>query len=304
MTNRELLRPIHDLEGYRILRRDPGIWRGALEEVCSMHGLDAQALAQIPSGTHIVHRAGDRIIKLFCPLWPEDFISERAALSRASGLPVPELMAEGTLESWRYLVMTVVAGIPAKETWKSLEKEDQVEVLRELGQALFRIHSLPSVPELEQDWNAFMHERAASAVEHNRPPNEEWRRWILDRLERLDEPPSPDVLLHADITDEHVMISDRGGHWGMTGLIDFGDAMMGHPCYDLVAPLCCLCFGNPGLAEVLVESSGLEMDVRLREHVTTLCLLHRYGRIGDFLARSRAETPREFERALFSSWGG
>jgi aminoglycoside phosphotransferase (APT) family kinase protein len=56
-------------------------------------------------------------------------------------------------------------------------------------------------------------------------------RALLDR-EWLGSTPAPgrDVLLHGDLSAEHVLIAPAGGH--VVGLIDWADACLGDPAYD------------------------------------------------------------------------
>jgi hygromycin-B 7''-O-kinase len=44
------------------------------------------------------------------------------------------------------------------------------------------------------------------------------------------------ALLHADLTSSNVMIGNSGGRWNVTGSIDFADALIGAPVYDLSPP--------------------------------------------------------------------
>ena len=108
------------------------------------------------------------------------------------------------------------------------------------------------------------------------------------------------VLLHADITAEHVLLTQTEDAWTINGLIDFGDAKVGHPHYDFLAPIAELTFGEPKLTQVLLEAYGLKLDRPTRESITTFCLLHEFGRLADFLRRHPAPNPPAFCRAL---WG-
>ena len=118
--------------------------------------------------------------------------------------------------------------------------------------------------------------------------------------ERIHEPGFDPVLLNADITDEHVLVVNRNGYWRFSGVIDFGDAMMGHPHYEFVAPLVCLTLGEPPLSQTLVESYGLELTPALAERLTTYCLLHKYGRLGDILERCPVSSGEDLYSAM---WG-
>ena len=80
-----------------------------------------------------------------------------------------------------------------------------------------------------------------------------------EAVDGFSEPPFVPALINADITEDHVLLAERDGCWGISGLIDFGNAMMGHPYYDFAAPLAFYTFGRPSLSRTLVEAYGLEL---------------------------------------------
>jgi hypothetical protein len=76
--------------------------------------------------------------------------------------------------------------------------------------------------------------------------------------------------------------------------------MMGHPSYEFIAPLAFYCFGDPPASRALLEGYGLDLTPEVADRLTTYCLLHKFGRIGVFLARHPAADGAAFHRAL---WG-
>jgi hygromycin-B 7''-O-kinase len=294
-----LLPSVSTIDDYRRIRRDEAIWLPAMRELCRRQRLDPETLARQGFGTHVVYRAGDRIVKLYVPLWLEDFRAERAALKPLRGLPVPELLAEDELEGWPCLVLSVVPGVAAGEVWPTLDGDARRGLAREIGSLMRRLHEQAPVPELAIDWNAFVEERIAVAEEFH-AVEEPWRSWIRSRLAVFREQPSTPVLVHADITEEQVLVREGPGGWTVSGLIDFGDAMMGHPHYEFIAPLAFFCFGDPGVSRALLEGYGLRPTRDLEESLTTWCLLHRFGNLSVFLAKHPAASGEEFHRAL---WG-
>jgi hygromycin-B 7''-O-kinase len=295
-----ILPAVAGLDEYRAMKRSEGIWDAARKALCERHGLLPDAFTRFPTGTHVVFGSDSHVIKIFSPLWPEDFVAERAALSAISGLPVPGMEAEGELEGWPYIVMTRLPGIQVKDLWEGFDDRTRRSVLEQLGSMLAGMQDLPAVPGLEVDWDEFIGRGMVAAPVHHAPLEAHWAEWIGERLEGFDEPPFDPVLLHADITDEHLLLSEIAGRWTVTGLIDFGDAMNGHPLYELVAPLCCMCFGRPGLAGALVRSAGLDPDAELRRRLLAYCLLHRFGTIHSFLERFPVPDGPSFEKALFA----
>jgi hygromycin-B 7''-O-kinase len=153
--------------------------------------------------------------------------------------------------------------------------------------------------ELATDWDAFLDDRIAESDQHHHASGG-WLHWIRQRLSGFSEPAFEPVLLSADITGDHVLLTRQDGCWCITGLIDFGDAMMGHPHYEFIAPFVCFTFGSPHLTWQLVASYGLAFTRDLADRLTTYCLLHRYARLDDFLECYHVEDGREFWRAL---WG-
>jgi hygromycin-B 7''-O-kinase len=239
------------------------------------------------------------IIKLFCPLWEEDYRVEKIALAYVQDLPVPQIVGEGEVEGWPYLVISHVPGVPAGAVWETLPLAEKREVVAQLGRLMRRLHEHPLPAELPDDWEAFIQERIAEAEGHHDMPNP-WRRWIQQRVQAFREPSKERVLLNADLTEDHVLLTRHDGEWRIGGLIDFGDARIGHPFYDFVAPLAFYTFGLPELSLALLDGYGLAATPPVRDALTTYCLLHEFGRLRHFLARFPAADPAAFYQAL---WG-
>jgi hygromycin-B 7''-O-kinase len=297
-----LLPRITSLDEYRAVYAVPETWLPAMREIATRHGLPGPAVQQ-PLGTHVVFGFGDRgggpIVKLFCPLWPADYQSEQISLAHQRGLPVPRLLAQGEIEGWPYLILSRVEGVPAVEVWPALGPEEKLRVVRQMGAFMRRLHQQPLPTGLPADWPTFLAERLARAEAHHDAP-EPWRKWIRERIETFVEPPFDPVLLNGDLTGDHVLLVRRRGAWQMSGVIDFGDARIGHPFYEFIAPLAFYTFGQPALSRALVEAYSLEPSPALLDALTTYCLLHEFGRLSDFLAQHPAGSPAQFETAL---WG-
>lgn len=305
---------LEDQEVYRRLHRETAVWSAALRVICQRHGLDATALRRADTGSHIVYltrartnpRArrreephDDRVIKLFAPFWRADAIAERQALQTISGLPVPEVLGVGDLEGWPYLVLRVIPGRPARELWRDLGMPDRLAVIRDLGDFMRGLHEQPTIPELATDWNAFLEQRRQRCAEHHRV-DEPFRSWVAQRVDSFVEPPFDPVLLNADLTEDHLLLVERAGRWRLSGVIDFGDAKLGHPHYEFIAPFAFLTLGVPQLSHALLGAYGLDDTEEIRSRLTTYCLLHEYGTLDAMLQRHRVTDGVAFEAAL---WG-
>jgi hygromycin-B 7''-O-kinase len=87
------------------------------------------------------------------------------------------------------------------------------------------------------------------------------------------------VILTGEYTPFNLMTDRRTDH-ALTGMIDFGDTMIGYHEYDLLGPSVFLCEGNPVLVQSLLHGYGyLKNDINpsLRRRLMTLQILHRYS---------------------------
>ncbi len=294
-----LLPCISSIEEYRHVYADRDTWLPAVTELARRHRLPGPAQRET-LGTHVVFGFGDLILKLYSPLWAQDFQAERAALRHLRGLPAPEIAAEGELEGWPYLVLTRLEGTPASMVWSSLPLEGKRGIIRQFGALIARLHQHALPGDWPDEWHAFIRERLERAEEHH-GLGEPWRSWIRQQLAGFREPPLAPVLLHGDLTDDHLLLVEREGGWKLSGLIDFGDARLGHAYYDLIAPLACYTYGQPELSLELVRAYGLEPSRPVLDSLTRYCLLHEFGKLGDCLARFPADSPQAFYRALWGS---
>lgn len=294
-----ILPTIQSDDAYKQVYQDTDLWLPAMTQICHRHHLDATQLHRTTLGSHIVFRTGNLIIKLFFHLWLEDYEAEAIVLAHLRDLPTPQIVAQGWLEDWPYLIITAVPGTPALELWPTLTFAQKEDIVTQLGQLMRRLHEHPPLPALATDWDAFLAERIANSPTHHRVA-EPWQSWIQKRLASFRQLSFTPVLLSADITEDHVLLSEENGRYQITGFIDFGDAKMGHPYYDFIAPFAFYTFGYPKLTEALVSAYGLKTTPEVQEAMTTYCLLHEFGGLADFLERYPVQNEAEFIKAL---WG-
>ena len=287
-------------EDYRRHYEDDEFFISGVSDICLAHGLSTETLKRERFGSNVVFGVDGAIIKVFNNLWAEDFVAERGALRCLSALPVPQILAEGSIGNWPYLILSVLDGIPSGDVWDRLQHQAKVDVLGQLGALVRRLHAQAPTPEIRNNWAVFIGERVEGAQAHH-GMDEPWKSWLQSRLSQVIPHTETPVLLHADITSEHVLLVERDGSWSINGLIDFGDAKVGHAYYDFVAPIAELTFGEPNLTRVFLESYGVTLDRPTMEGITTLCLLHEFGTISDFLERHPAANPQAFHDALWST---
>lgn len=284
------------LEAYRKIYRDQEIWLPAMRKICARHGYDPDTLEFAPPGTHVVFRVmGDRYIKLFAPLWPGSFTVEKVVTKRLESepaIPSPRWLEEGEVGGWRYGVLGAVRGEPLGEVWARVSKKDRMRVAGQLGGLMHRLHALPvnGLESLGGDWEAFIGGQADRSLyfQGRRGLSATWLSEVAMFLRRWRPVLLPDfvpVLLHSDLTPDHILLSKETAGWEITGVIDFGDAMLGHPYYEFIAPSW-ITQDQPELQRALLLGYGYtedEFTPALAQDLAGHVLLHRYGGLADLL---------------------
>ncbi|HUH01645.1 MAG TPA: phosphotransferase, partial [Kofleriaceae bacterium] len=123
--------------------------------------------------------------------------------------------------------------------------------------------------------------------------------------DRWDAAPQGRALLHTEIGPGHVLV-ERSAEGVPSGLIDFGEAMIGDPEYDLAAVGLFVTRGDRGAFGAFCRGYGLSPDdiseprrpLRLLRHA----LLHRYGTLAWYL--DRLDPPRGSLEDLADFWFG
>jgi hygromycin-B 7''-O-kinase len=153
---------------------------------------------------------------------------------------VPRLLGYGSHNGVEYLVMTRVPGtaVVAME----LGGVQRRELLRQLGSTLRRMHAMP----VESFRNSGLFPGDTGAADIRRRVEDELRDAVEgarglqlgvapeeirdEALGLLGPVATPAVPLHSNPGPEHVFASSAGR---LSGIIDFGDAYVSHPAFDL-----------------------------------------------------------------------
>ncbi len=285
---------IRDVQAFNSLLRRPGQWVGAIATICEKHGLSGP-FAQSENGSSVVFLSEDHCIKLHPPLpgFLESHHCEAAAL-RCIGdglrIPTPQLLIEDALGEWTYLVSTRLRGRSIDAVWDELDTNTRVALATQLGHAIRELHQLSAeglaaVCEPWQEFRKGQQERGLDA-KRQRGLSPERSAEVTDFLRRFeggDEPTKVSSLLHTEIGPSHVLV-DEGR---VTGLIDFGDARVGDPEYDLAPVGMFVTRGDPVAFGSFCAAYGIDAaaladparPARLLRHA----LLHRYGTLAWYL---------------------
>jgi hygromycin-B 7''-O-kinase len=292
-----MLPSVPDLAAWRALRRDLATQRPAFEAIAVRHGLAASELFPLEKGTHLVWATGRSVIKLFVPLWDEDSRVETRLLEMASGtgLPVPQLEARSELEGWEYVVMSRVPGEHVAVAWRGLDDGGRSRLSAHLGETMAALATLPR-EKLEAraiTQEALIAERLERILSDQRERggddalDVELRQFLAEMRPLV---PSEDVVLHADLTDDNVLVSgDR-----VTGVIDFADAFVGPATYELAAPACFVTRRSPEHRDAMIRGRGFDPTPEMTRTIRAWAILHRYGHVARMMQAAGVTTLPAF----------
>ncbi|HHX64229.1 MAG TPA: aminoglycoside phosphotransferase family protein [Chloroflexi bacterium] len=259
MTWHGLGRPTFDsIEQYGAAFTDATLWAPYVRAICERHGIAAGEICAGLAGTFPTFKVGGRyVVKLFGDLF--DGLRRYAiemdvydALIDLTAMPTPQYVADGALFdnggawNWPYIVSTCVPGISLGEARDALSIDGRCDLAYRLGECVRDLHGacVPHPRVLDASGDAFrilIRRQRAECVDHH----QKWNSLPGHLLEQVDaylapadellSTSAPFRLIHADLTEDHVLGHPHDGHWRLTGIIDYGDALVGDPGYELVA---------------------------------------------------------------------
>jgi len=337
------------IEDYRRRFVDAEYWQPYVAEVCSRHGLAMSSPTPfglrrktlpevgIP-GTYPVFIVDRRwIIKFFGRLFNggDVFLAELDAHTialEAGDIPVPALIAHGMLFdgnaewSWPYMVFEFLPGESLSKVRDRISFTNMVAIARSLGQIVSRLHaSLPNGKFLKPNWDGYSslldRTRADCAQRH--------RQWgdlpglmvsqiddFIPPIEKLVPKSDTPRFLHGDLTADHVLVENVGSDWRIRALIDFGDAIVGDPLFELIAlrldpsvpsqaqdSRAGLFQNDKELLKVFVQTyqPPIHLDEARAQKLMCLCLLHPFNVFSGFFAK-HPEAARLTSLADLATW--
>lgn len=178
--------------------------------------------------------------------------NEIAAMRAAAAAGVAVAPIIDVIEGPRSAVL-ITATLPGTELDGDSPEPDWVAA----GAALGRLHRAPA-----NGFTRFRPQMFAEAVAEldrlGRAVTEPQRRRLRDHVAvAAGNPPSAECLIHADAASYHVLVDDGA----VSGLIDFGDAGIGDPVWDLVS----LTLHDPDRLPAVLR--GYRADIGLRDRI-------------------------------------
>ncbi|MCP2016722.1 MAG: phosphotransferase [Erythrobacter sp.] len=156
-----------------------------------------------------------------------------------SGLRAPHILLEDAARGW---VLTEDFGDQRMREWIDDNPGDERDIYAKAIDTLVQLHRLPPGPFATYDMAVYLRE-AMLLVEWYCPAMgldvdvEGYRKAWEAVLEPLLPRQTPGVTVLRDYHAENIMLLEPGKLAGAQGLIDFQDALVGHPAYDLVSLL-------------------------------------------------------------------
>lgn len=286
---------------YRRRFREPNFGADLAEVVAERHGLARPLIRKVEGSNLVFHTSDGDWLKISPPFFRDAFDAEVAVTARVQGrLPasIPELKLTGVLdEDWRYLVSANVPGVAIGELVRSLTDADLESIAEELGVFMAAFHAVPPAgfDRSFGPWHAYLRECLddAQALHGRRGNNsaqvEEIVGFLAPRrgwLEKL----GPPVLIHADLTAEHVLLTERGGRWRFCGVLDLADAMVAPAPLDLIPPLLDIFRSRRAPQLRLLATVGGELDAGDRpDALMAVALQHRFMHFHDWFRRELAD---------------
>lgn len=227
-------------------------WTSVVREICRRHNLPAQHVEAGFPGTNAVFVVDDAyVVKIYAPFCPEDFDLERelyAHLGSNSHIPVPALIAQGVLEDqiqWPYIIIDFKPGAPIREVRDRIPYRNLLRIAADMGAMVRHLHRAPvaqltSLDHTQAGWREFVQRRAVESAEAGQwegilpaPVVAEIPGFLVSVLDGGENVPL--VLMNGDLTEDHILLQRDSGKWRISGLIDFGDALVGQREYEWIA---------------------------------------------------------------------
>ncbi|MGC9393426.1 MAG: phosphotransferase family protein [Anaerolineae bacterium] len=227
-------------------------WTAVVREICHRHQLPVQYVEAGYPGTNAVFVVDDAyVVKIYAPFCPEDFDLERelyALLGANPRLPVPQLIAQGVLEDqipWPYIIIDFKPGVPIREVRDRIPPRNLLRIAAELGEIVRELHRVPvaslrSLAHTQASWQQFVRQRQVEVADAAlwdgilpEPVVAQIPEFLVSALAGTEA--GPLALLNGDLTEDHVLLKQRDGKWHISGLIDFGDALVGLRDYEWIA---------------------------------------------------------------------
>ena len=269
-------------------------WEPGLRAIVARHHLPVTPARRFERGENPVFELlGGQIVKLVPPFWATIADREAQCLNhlQTSGVPVPRLLGCGEQDGWHYVIQERSPGRNLEDLWPTLLPAERVDVARKMGEILAMLHRVPTgglrpggvvwSQLVQARINGWMGrkdvQRLPAALRDSGVPYIETYGFSA--------PSGEETVLHGDLAPENCLASvGEGGRVRVEAIIDFGNAMLGPPRFDLTAPSVVMGKGDPTLVQALLDGYGAPpLTVSVRRGLMAYTLIHPMGDVADCL---------------------
>lgn len=275
-----------------------------LQQAFRLPGDQWQRIAQ---GANALFQLGDDVIvKLVPPNWRRQGDKELIVAPLLDGklsLATPRLLGGGAVDNWVFVISTRLPGSPLADVWPSLDRAEKRLIMLQVGELLRELRGVTVDVDMaiRVDWQQYIDTlvSACSARHQRKAMPAHLAQQVMPYLAAAGDfsPPAQARLIHMDIHPWNLMARHDQGRWLLTGLIDFGDAIVGN-CdrFELLTPLMFMAQGDPILVKALFDSYGLLNDYdapTLRRQLMATALIRPDSDVGFCMRQVPVSGPRD-----------
>jgi hygromycin-B 7''-O-kinase len=247
-------------------------WMPVLNHLQEAFRLPGDQWQRIPEGSNALFQLGeDVIVKLVPPNWRRQGDKELIVAPLLDGklsLETPRFIGGGEVDHWVFVISTRLQGTSLADVWPSLDVGQKRAIMLQVGQLLRELRGVAFDADtaIRVDWQPYVETLISACLgRHQRKAMPaHLAQQVMPYIAAAGDfsPPAQARLIHMDIHPWNLMAHNDAGQWTLSGLLDFGDAIVGN-CdrFELLTPLMFMAQGNPILVKALFDSYGMLGDV-------------------------------------------
>ncbi|MES2160809.1 MAG: aminoglycoside 3'-phosphotransferase/choline kinase family protein [Pseudomonadota bacterium] len=262
-------------------------WLPVLDHLRQAFDLADGPWEKIPQGSNALFGLRDVIVKLVPPNWRRQGDKEILVAPLLDGklsLQTPGLIGSGEVDDWVFVITTRLDGVVLADVWPTLDIEQKRAIMLQTGQVLRELRGVAFDDDIaiKVDWPSYVRGLVdgCMARHQRRMMPEGLLDQVLPYIAAAQDFAQQGTLrfIHMDIHPWNLMAKQEEGRWKLTGLLDFGDAIVGNSDrFELLTPMIFMAQGSPVLFKALLDSYGAIGDISpsalLRQ--LTACMLVR-----------------------------
>lgn len=284
-----------DVAAYRRSFADPQCGVTMARAIARRHGLDPGSLQRLVEGSNLLFRCTPRLwLKIAPPFWRASLDVEARLLPIVHGqlgVETPRPVLQGTWEDSAYLLTTHVHGVAWRQVRSALDRATRIRLAATLGRVCRRLHALRPRVEgsgeerlpVERPWEAVAERQRARGA-----PDSLVAAIVayLQRHQALLTEGALVPVVHADLTDEHVLVRRGRSGWRLGGLLDFADATSDRREAEFVLPFLQLLPEDARAQRAFLDGYGYPPArwSTLPRLLMGLLLAHRFCAVHEWLA--------------------